>query len=157
MICCFAGKNSRKYRLEILQITCLLFILFATAKGRLQCSACAKDFQNIPITHAFSSEFPRAQETLRILLQPHPHVAHRIDPRLNEWRTGMDGKSLDFFHAQMDLGVSLPETFGDIVVRIQHFIDDAKSLGEGSNILVVSHKITIVAAMVAVEQLPREA
>ena len=57
----------------------------------------------------------------------------------------------------MDLGVSLPETFGDIVVRIQHFIDDAKSLGEGSNILVVSHKITIVAAMVAVEQLPREA
>lgn len=120
-----------------------------TVHGRLQCTTCADQLRAVALTHAYASEFPRAQESLQIILRFHPELSPRIDPRLNEWRTGLDGQSIDYFHEQMNLGFHPAEPFDDVVKRMTHFVDDMRILGGDTRILVVSHKITIVAGLVA--------
>lgn len=125
-----------------------------TEHGRAQCLICADQLRSVPFTHAYASEFLRTQESLELLLQHHPLLAPRIDPRLNEWRIGMDGAPVDLFRDVMNLGVEPVEPFTDVVVRMKRFIDDAQKLTDNSLILAVSHKITIVAGLVAAERLP---
>jgi len=124
-------------------------IVKLTAIGRQQCASVAKQLHTVPLTRAYASEFPRAQETLQILLQHRPDVTQHIDPRLNEWQTGHDGASIDYFHRQLEHGFVPAEDFDDIVVRMKHFINDIRRAQNAGDLLVVSHRITIIAGLVA--------
>ena len=126
-----------------------------TARGHEQCILAAAELQNIPFTQAFASEFLRAQETLSELLA-HKPLPIQIDARLNEWRTGMDGASIDSFFVQLKAGLPHGESFAAIVSRLRSFILTAQSLYPDGILLVVSHETPLIAAQVAAGYLPLE-
>lgn len=131
-------------------------IVKLTSIGRQQCASVADQLHTVPLTHAFASEFHRAQESLGIILQHRPDVTQHIDPRLNEWKTGMDGAAIDYFRRQMGHGYVPPEDFDDVVTRMENFLNDIERTPDAGDLLVVSHKITILAGLVAIGCLPSE-
>jgi len=131
-------------------------IVKLTSIGRHQCISVADQLRTVPLTRAFASEFHRAQESLGIILQHRPDVTQHIDPRLNEWKTGMDGAPIDYFHRQMEHGFVPPEDFEDVVTRMENFLNDVERTADAGDLLVVSHKITILAGLVAIGSLPFE-
>src|SRR5512141_2665134 len=68
-----------------------------TDRGRAQAAAAANALREFCFTHAYASEFPRARQTAAVLLQQRA-LELRIDPRLNERRSGMDGQHVDVFN-----------------------------------------------------------
>ena len=71
-----------------------------TERGKGQAQALAERLRSETFTHAYASEFPRAQQTAAILLQHHACPLH-IDARLNERKSGMDGLPVHLFNDQV--------------------------------------------------------
>jgi len=71
-----------------------------TERGRAQAEAASNELRAVRFTHAYASEFPRAQQTAKILLRHHACTL-RIDARINERKTGMDGLPVEAFHELM--------------------------------------------------------
>jgi diacylglycerol kinase family enzyme len=67
-----------------------------TAKGQLQAAAAAEALRDIPFSHAYASEFPRARQTAEIILSER-NLMLAIDARLNERRSGLDGQPVERF------------------------------------------------------------
>ena len=65
-----------------------------TDRGITQAESLAQRLRTEIFTHAYASEFPRAQQTAAILLRQHD-CELIIDARLNERKTGMDGQPVD--------------------------------------------------------------
>jgi alpha-ribazole phosphatase len=122
-----------------------------TQRGREQAEAAAEKLCAISFTHAYVSEFPRAQQTAAIILRHHD-LALRIDARLNERRSGMDGLPVNEFN---DLIRSDPlrykpirgESFLEQMQRLRSFLDDISVRHADGLILGVSHENPIVAAL----------
>jgi broad specificity phosphatase PhoE len=123
-----------------------------TARGRTQAEAAAEQLRNIPFTHAYVSEFPRAQQTAQILLRNH-ELPLNVDARLNERRSGMDGLHVDVFNnlVRADyLNFRPPhgESFREQMQRMCSFLNDAVQRHPQGIALAVSHESPIVAAMI---------
>lgn len=121
-----------------------------TARGRTQAQAAAERLRNVPFTHAYVSEFPRAQQTIAILLQHHA-VQPQVDARLNERKSGMDGLHVDVFNnlVRDDYLHTKPphgETFIEQVERLRSFLDETCARHPQAVVLAVSHENPIVAA-----------
>src|SRR3990167_2301323 len=71
-----------------------------TERGRAQAEAASDELRAVRFTHAYASEFPRAQQTAKILLRHHA-CRLQIDARINERQTGMDGLPAEAFHDLM--------------------------------------------------------
>lgn len=122
-----------------------------TGRGRGQALVALESLREINFTHAYVSEFPRAQQTAEIILRHHD-CPLRIDARLNERRSGMDGLPADVFndlvrpdplHIRPEQG----ESFLEQMARLSGFMDEMVAQYSGGVILAVSHENPILAAL----------
>jgi broad specificity phosphatase PhoE len=126
-----------------------------TDRGRAQAADVAKRLSKIRFTAAYVSEFPRAQQTAKIILAYHTCTL-TIDTRLNERRSGMDGLPVGAFN---DLKVIDPahfkpehgESFLEQMERLHSFLNDAAERHRDGLVLAVSHEDPILAASAVVE------
>ena len=135
-------------------------IVNLTARGRAQAEAAAERLRDMPFTHAYASEFPRAQQTAAILLRGRA-LQLRIDPRLNERRSGMDGLHVSVFHdcVRADYLRTRPpggESFLEQMERIRSFLDDAAAWHPRGLVLAVSHENPIAAALCLASDVPEQ-
>ncbi len=126
-------------------------IVNLTERGRQQAAATAERLRDIPFTHAYVSQFPRAQQTIAILLQPHG-LQPVVDARLNERLSGMDGQHVDAFndYVRADyLHIKPPkgESFVEQMARLRSFLDEIAVRHPQGVVLAVSHENPIVAAL----------
>ena len=122
-----------------------------TARGKAQAGAAAEKLRDIAFTHAYASEFPRAQQTAAILLQHHA-LRLNIDARLNERISGMDGQHVDVFNDYVRddyLHIKPPrgESFVEQMERVRSFLDEIAAGHPDGVVLAVSHENPIVAAL----------
>lgn len=128
-----------------------LRIVNITERGRAQAEAAAVILRDRLFTHAYASEFPRAQQTAAILLRHHD-LPLSIDSRLNERRSGMDGLPV---HVFSDLVRADPlrfkpergESFLEQMERLRSFLDDISACHPDGIVLAISHENPIVAAL----------
>ena len=122
-----------------------------TEKGRAQAEALALRLHDEIFTHAYASEFPRAQQTANILLRHHS-CKLQIDARLNERKSGMDGLPVHAFNDQARLDplhfkTARGESFLEQMERVRSFLDELARRYPHGNILAVSHENPIIAAL----------
>lgn len=122
-----------------------------TERGRAQAEAAAEKLRAVPFTHAYASEFPRAQQTAAILLRHHD-LPLRIDARLNERRSGMDGLPVNVFndlvrHDPLRFKPERGESFLEQMERLRSFLDEITVRHSEGLVLAVSHENPIVAAL----------
>src|SRR3989338_11375321 len=67
-----------------------------TGRGRAQAEVASDELRAVRFTHAYASEFPRAQQTAKVLLRYHACTL-LTDARINERKTGMEGLPVDAF------------------------------------------------------------
>ncbi len=128
-----------------------------TELGRLQ----AESVDAGCIDFAYASEFPRAQQTARIILRKTSIPLH-VDPRINERRSGMDGMPVHEFNEKMRLDPVHfrplgGESFHEEMIRVRSFLDEMAIRHPGKRILAVSHENPILAALAAWGKDPLEA
>lgn len=131
-----------------------------TARGRAQAEAAAERLRDMPFTHAYASEFPRAQQTAKILLRRFA-LELRIDARLNERRSGMDGQHVSAFHDRVRadyLRTKPPggESFLEQMERLRGFLDETAARHPDGLVLAVSHENPIVAALCLASAAPEQ-
>jgi len=122
-----------------------------TEQGRVQAEAASDELRTVRFTHAYASEFPRAQQTARILLRHHT-CSLQTDARINERKTGMDGLPVKVFH---DLAHTDPlrikpehgESFLEQMERLRSFLDEIAARHPDGTVLAVSHENPILAAL----------
>jgi broad specificity phosphatase PhoE len=121
-----------------------------TERGRVQAEEASGKLRAVPFTHAYASEFPRAQQTAEILLRHHA-CPLLTDARINERQTGMDGLPVEAFH---DLVYPDPlrikpergESFLEQMGRLSGFLDELAARHPDGIVLAVSHENPILAA-----------
>jgi len=131
-----------------------------TVQGRAQAEAASGALRAMRFTHAYASEFPRAQQTAKILLCHHTCPLH-IDACLNERRSGMDGLPVHKFN---DLVCPDPlrikpehgESFLEQMERLRNFLDEIVLRHPGGIVLAVSHENPILAALALTAQDPEQ-
>lgn len=131
-----------------------------TCHGRRQAETAAEDLRKIHFTHAYASEFPRAQQTAAILLRHHD-LKLNIDNRLNERHSGMDGLPVNEFN---DLVKADPlrykppkgESFLEQMERMRSFLQEISGLSQNGVVLAISHENPIVAALALTMQNPEQ-
>ena len=122
-----------------------------TGKGITQAELCAAQLRTEKFSHAYVSEFPRAQQTAAILLRHHA-CPLRIDARLNERKSGMDGLPVHLFNDQIKLDplhytTAKGETFLQQMERLRSFMDELALRHPAASVLAVSHENPIIAAL----------
>lgn len=122
-----------------------------TPKGRTQAEALAVELRTETYTHAYASEFPRAQQTLAILLRD-KNIPLHIDPRLNERKSGMDGQPVNAFNDQvrrdpLHFKTAQGESFLEQMQRLREFLDEIAARHPHARVLAVSHENPILAAL----------
>lgn len=127
-------------------------IVNLTERGKAQAAAAAERLRTAPLTQAFVSEFPRAQQTARIILQPHG-LAAVVDARLNERKSGMDGLPTCTFNDMVlpdpiHIKPPLGESFLEQTERVRAFLDGLASVGPEATVLAVTHEYPIRSALV---------
>lgn len=132
-----------------------------TERGRAQAAAAAESLRHAGFTHAYVSEFPRAQQTASILLRHHA-CSLNIDARLNERRSGMDGLHVDVFNDLVradPLRMRPPrgESFLEQMERVRGFLDEIGALYPDAVVLAVSHENPILAAKALADNEPSQA
>jgi alpha-ribazole phosphatase/probable phosphoglycerate mutase len=105
----------------------------------------------VRFTHAYASEFTRARQTAEILLRHHA-CPLRIDARLNERHTGMDGLPVKAFHDlvhpdPLRIKPEQGESFLEQMERLRSFMDELAVRYPDGMVLAVSHENPILAAL----------
>lgn len=136
-----------------------------TARGQAQAGDAAQRLRSIRFTHAFASEFARARQTAAIILEHH-RCELRIDARLNERKSGMDGLPTCTFNdlvAPDPIHIRPPsgESFVEQTERLRSFLQSIESLPGATIVLAVSHehplRSILAIAGTAIEQAVRTA
>ncbi len=135
-------------------------IVNLTEKGRGQAASAGETLRARRFTHAYVSEFPRARQTAEIILR-HQACELRIDPRLNERRSGMDGLPVHVFNDQVRadrLRFKPPrgESFLEQMERLRSFLDESSLRHPDGLVLAVSHQDPILAALALTSDDPGE-
>ena len=119
-------------------------IVNLTPRGREQAEEVSTRLGSISFSHAFASEFPRARQTAEIILQHH-HCELRVDARLNERKSGMDGLPTCSFNDlvmpdPIHIRPALGENFLEQTERLRSFLESQESTPEETVVLAVSHE-----------------
>jgi len=120
-----------------------------TQRGRAQAEAAAEKLREVRFTHAYASEFARARQTAEILLRHHA-CPLRIDARLNERHSGMDGLPIHFFNDLMrpdplHIKPEHGESFLEQMQRLRSFLDETAARHPDGMVLAASHEHPILA------------
>jgi broad specificity phosphatase PhoE len=115
-----------------------------TERGREQAVVVAERLRHMAFSHAFASEFPRAQQTARIILQNQDRELV-IDARLNERKSGMDGLPTCTFNDLVrpdPIRIRPPhgENFIEQNERLRSFLQSLESFSADTMVLAVSHE-----------------
>jgi len=126
-------------------------IVNLTAKGRAQAEVAAEKLRVVRFTHAYASEFARAQQTAAVLLR-HQDCPLRIDARLNERHTGMDGLPVNVFSDlvrpdRLRIKPEGGESLLEEMERLRSFLDEIAARHPHGTVLAVSHENPILAAL----------
>jgi broad specificity phosphatase PhoE len=122
-----------------------------TERGRQQAAEAAERLRGMPFTHAYASQFARAQQTAHILQRGRALDLH-VDARLNERISGMDGRPVgdfndlvraDYLHYKPPNG----ESFLEQMARVRGFLDEIALRHPTGMVLAVSHENPIIAAL----------
>lgn len=136
-----------------------------TPRGRRQAQAAAERLRGVAFSAVYCSEFPRARQTAEIVLAGLGRgdgLRLQVDSRLNERRSGMDGRPVEDFnglvrsdpvHVRPERG----ESFLEQMRRLRAFLDDLAATQPGGVILAVSHENPILAATAVAGRDPAEA
>lgn len=126
-------------------------IVNLTERGRAQAQAAANSLRTVRFTQAYASELARAQQTAEILLRHHT-CPLRIDARLNERHSGMDGLPVHVFndlvrpdplHIKPEHG----ESFLEQMERLRGFLNEIAARHPDGMVLAVSHEHPILAVL----------
>ena len=122
-----------------------------TELGRAQAEAASDELRAVRFTHAYASEFPRAQQTAKILLR-HYTCPLQIDARINERKTGMDWLPVETFHDLMRVDPlrvkpEHGESFLEQMERLRGFMDEIAARHPDGTVMAVSHENPILAAL----------
>src|SRR3989338_3218753 len=131
-----------------------------TERGRAQAEAASDELRAVRFTHAYASEFPRAQQTAKILLRHHS-CPLLIDARINERKTGMDGQPAEAFHELMrtdplHIKPERGESFLEQMERLRGFMDEIAARHPDGTIMAVSHENPILAALALAADNPEQ-
>jgi alpha-ribazole phosphatase len=113
-----------------------------TKRGRQQADAAAERMRHAPIDMVLVSQLPRAQETAA-RVNRHHRAPVRVDARLNDRRTGFEGRPvLDYLNAREKDPLGFRgeggETYGELKSRVLELLTDLREL-PARRLLVVSH------------------
>ena len=118
-----------------------------TKAGIEQAQALAQKLKSIPINHIFISELKRTKQTADIVNKNH-NCAITIDPKLNDNRTGYEGKRSYDYYAALDSAENKwtvrfngGESLEDVKSRVQAFLEDLKRTDYDSVLIVTSRVI----------------
>ena len=122
-----------------------------TDNGRSQAATTAENLRGVPFVRAYASELLRARQTAEILLRHHA-CPLRIDARLNERKSGMDGQPVENFNGLVrpdPVRIRPPqgESFLEQMERLRAFFAEAAATQPAGPVLAVSHENPILAAM----------
>lgn len=136
-------------------------IVNLTARGRAQAALAAQQLRSMVFTHAYASEFRRAQQTASIILSHH-NCDLRVDPRLNERKSGMDGLPTRTFNdlVRPDPVNARPprgESFLEQTQRVGEFLSSLAASAHAGVVLAVSHEHPIRSALVVAGLDPEDA
>ena len=117
-----------------------------TDAGRRQAADAAGRLRDAPFAHILISELPRARETAEIVNRHH-RVPITADPRLNDIRTGFDGRPVAAYFAAMgpDRLDGVPpggESLRQYQHRVGGFLDWLERQA-WAGVLVVAHEETL--------------
>lgn len=125
-----------------------------TAEGTKQAAALADKLKDIPIDCIFVSELRRTQQTAGLVNQFH-HVDIKIDPLLNDHRSGYEGKSAELLMEAMNAAddkwtarFNDGESIEDMKKRVAEFLDTLKTKPYDVVLVVTSGWIIRVAAAI---------
>lgn len=115
---------------------------YLTQKGIKQVRRRAEQLKHTPLEVIFTSQFPRAQQTARIINSYH-HTTLKIDRHLNERKTGMDQQPIREWKKisrKNPFEIKLPrgESFQEEKKRLKSFLSSLKKL-PSHNVLIVTH------------------
>ncbi len=113
-----------------------------TEKGRRQADAAAARLRHAPIDLVLVSQMPRTQETAT-RVNRHHRAPVRIDARLNDRRTGFEGRPVaDYLAARQEDPLGFRgeggETYGELKSRVLDLLAELPGL-PARRLLVVSH------------------
>ncbi|OYY95368.1 MAG: hypothetical protein B7Y41_02375 [Hydrogenophilales bacterium 28-61-23] len=121
-----------------------------TAKGRAQAVTAAQALSGISFSHAYASQFLRARQTAEIILAGRD-LPLRIDARLNERRSGLDGQQVEAFNGlvrpdPVRIKPANGESFLEQMQRVGDFLEEIARRHPDGIVLAVSHENPIQAA-----------
>jgi alpha-ribazole phosphatase len=124
--------------------------ILLTGKGREQAATAAQALIGISFSHAYASQFPRARQTAEIILMGRD-LPLRIDARLNERRSGLDGQAVEVFNGlvrpdPVRIKPANGESFLEQMQRVGDFLVEIARRHPDGIVLAVSHENPIQAA-----------
>ena len=132
-----------------------------TAAGRGQALALGEKLRGAPFVQAYASEFARARQTAVMLLGD--RCLHlEVDARLNERKSGMDGRPVEEFNALVlpdPLSIKPPagESFLEQMERVRGCLDELAARHGDAEVLAISHENPLLAACALAGMTPADA
>jgi len=118
--------------------------VYLTETGISQVNKLAEDLKESSFQHIFVSELLRTQQTADAVNQFH-HLPITIDARLNDNRSGFEGKRVEDYYAAIDKSPNKwdvrfngGESVADVKKRVNSFIEDLKKTKYDSVFIVTS-------------------
>jgi probable phosphoglycerate mutase len=120
--------------------------VYLTEVGKQQARQAADKIRNEPIEAIIVSELPRTRQTAEIINQDH-HVPIITQPVLNDIRTGMDGKPVSEYFAQIEhdplhTAIDNGESLLEHKQRVLEYLDWLKTQ-RFNTLLTIAHEETL--------------
>lgn len=138
-----------------------------TSRGIAQAEAAANALKDKPIAIAYASDLTRAFQTAKIIINHHPGIELKPEPRLREWSFGdlehvpykklLEPGQTFFEHYENprdDYQPANGESRSQLSARIKDFMDECVSIHPGKTILAVCHGALLQQLFVQVAGMP---
>jgi broad specificity phosphatase PhoE len=122
--------------------------VYLTKTGIKQAAKLANDLKDATIQHIYISELRRTEQTADIINQYH-QAPVTVDARLNDNRSGFEGKLVSDYYAALDAApnkwearLNDGESVADVKTRVNSFMQDLKTQ-DYKTVLIVTSMIII--------------
>ncbi|HSX34025.1 MAG TPA: histidine phosphatase family protein [Candidatus Saccharimonadales bacterium] len=133
-----------------------------TGTGEQQAKALGEKLKHAAIQHIYVSEMKRTQQTAAFANVFH-NAAITIEPRLNDIRTGYEGKHFTEYNAALEKAPNRytarfngGESIEDVKARIQSFVRDLRGQ-QYETVLIVTSEVIVQAFCAVLQDISNEA